>query len=131
MSVIINKFNSYRMKSVSGEREKSAITALNPGQRNGTRNVRRGRTGFSHSSDFDRRIHRADKSRASSPRSFVLRDGWTVADKCRPVSSRGTMGGSSAFVDGKHGETETRAARELRRSRGTLREPGGGRKKAR
>lgn len=42
------------------------------------------------------------------------------ADLCH----RRTIGGSSAFVDGKHDETETRVARELRaRSRGTLRGP--------
>lgn len=32
------------------------------------------------------------------------------ADLCH----RRTIGGSSAFVDGKHDETETRVARELR-----------------
>jgi len=43
---------------------------------------------------------------------------WINADLCH----RRTIGGSSAFVDEKHDETETLVARELR-SRGTIRVP--------
>lgn len=95
--------------------EKITKSTLDAGQRHA--NVRRGRAGcFSHSSDFDRRgafagqINHAPLRREAS---WPVMDGWPRinADLCH----RGTtIGGSSAFVDGKHDETETRVARELR-----------------
>ena len=51
--------------------------------------------------------HMPLRGEASSP----VMDGrsWINADLCH----RSTIGGSSAFVDGKHDEIETRVAREL------------------